>query len=491
MELEVDTRIERLSVDLTVAEEQWQKARMSASSLVMEKESSELTSLKASAYWEHFKAIRTEIENLQKLRKFYQSHRNIRKLFIQLRNREEFESENWQTIIDSAKYRMQEVTEECQWLEGRIRDNVVELKAINKRLSTLTDSLNKDEMHWLYYRKEYMEKQIKTDSLLHYTGNSVLYPVFESYYSSAQESLTNVSFFQRAYDIYRKIVSIWHFEIRNVDGKSVTIGKIVIALLVIIIGIKLAHFFSSSIARMVSKRLSLEVGIIDAGQKLFFYTFSVIFTFYALYSIQVPLTAFALVGGALALGLGFGSQNILNNFISGIILLIERPIKRGDFVEVDGSLGIIESIGLRSTRICTPGNIHMVIPNSSFLEKTVVNWTLADRVVREELQVGVIYGSPTREVKRLLLAAADEVERVLRKPEPIVLFSDFGDNALIFHLLFWIKINNIIERKTILSELRFKVNDFFNTANIVIAFPQRDVHLDTAKPLKVVLDKTD
>jgi small-conductance mechanosensitive channel len=133
----------------------------------------------------------------------------------------------------------------------------------------------------------------------------------------------------------------------------------------------------------------------------------------------------------------------------------------------------------------------MVIPNSSFLEKTVVNWTLADRVVREELQVGVIYGSPTREVKRLLLAAADEVERVLRKPEPIVLFSDFGDNALIFHLLFWIKINNIIERKTILSELRFKVNDFFNTANIVIAFPQRDVHLDTAKPLKVVLDKTD
>jgi small-conductance mechanosensitive channel len=133
----------------------------------------------------------------------------------------------------------------------------------------------------------------------------------------------------------------------------------------------------------------------------------------------------------------------------------------------------------------------MVIPNSSFLEKTVVNWTLADRVIREELQVGVIYGSPTREVKRLLLAAAAEVERVLKKPEPIVLFSDFGDNALLFHLLFWIKINNIIERKTILSELRFKVNDFFNAAKIVIAFPQRDVHLDTTKPLQLVLNKTD
>jgi len=489
LELEADALIERLSVDMTVADDQWQEARMNASTHLMEKDSTELSSLKASAYWEQLKAIRSEIENTQKLRECYQSHRNIRKKYLESYKSNDFNTSRWQIIADSSKNQKTKITEECQWLEERMRDLKFEIKAVNQRIMTYNDTQNVDQKQWLVYRRDYLNRQFKKDSIFHFYGTTNHYPVFESYYTIALDSLDNISLSQRAKDVVRKVGSIWRFEIRNIDGKPLTVGKIVIAFLVIFIGIKIAQIISAAIARFVTKRLSLEVGVVDAGQKLFFYTFSIIFTLYALYSIQVPLTAFALVGGALALGLGFGSQNILNNFISGIILLFERPIKRGDFVEIEGSLGTIETIGLRSTRISTPGNIHMVIPNSSFLEKSVINWTLADRTVRIELEVGVVYGSPTREVKRLLLAAANDVERVLNKPEPLVLFSEFGDNSLVFHLLFWIKINNITEKRTILSELRFKVNDYFNTAKIVIAFPQRDVHLDTTKPLQIIIDK--
>jgi small-conductance mechanosensitive channel len=269
----------------------------------------------------------------------------------------------------------------------------------------------------------------------------------------------------------------------------VTLGKIIIAILIIIIGTRFAQIISKFVARVISKRTSIDIGIIDASQKLFFYCFSVVFAIYALYMVQVPLTAFTLMGGALALGLGFGSQNVLSNFISGIILLVERPVKTGDFIEVESSIGTVETIGLRSIRIRTQGNEHLIIPNSYLLEKPLVNWTLSDKIVRLELAVGVVYGSPVREVKRMLLAAAASVDRINNKPEPFVIFSDFGDNALLFHLVFWSRINTIVDKRTILSQLRFKVVDLFNQAGIVIAFPQRDVHLDTSSPLQVRIER--
>ena len=114
----------------------------------------------------------------------------------------------------------------------------------------------------------------------------------------------------------------------------------------------------------------------------------------ALRMVQIPLTAFAFVGGALAIGVGFGSQNIVNNFISGIILLVERPIKRSDLVDVGGIFGNVEQIGLRSTRIRTGDNVHIIVPNASFLESNVVNWTHSDPKVRVSVSVGVAYGSP-------------------------------------------------------------------------------------------------
>ena len=187
----------------------------------------------------------------------------------------------------------------------------------------------------------------------------------------------------------------------------------------------------------------------------------------------------------LAIGVGFGSQNVVNNFISGLILLAERPIKLGDLVEMEGVYGNVERIGLRSTRVRTGDNVHIIVPNALFLENKVINWTHRDPKVRITITVGIEYGSPTREAERLMKEALANHAQVLAKPGPAVLFRDFGDDALIFEIRFWIHMRTMMERLQIESDIRFRIDEVFREAGIVIAFPQRDVHLDTAKPLDV------
>ena len=189
-------------------------------------------------------------------------------------------------------------------------------------------------------------------------------------------------------------------------------------------------------------------------------------------------------GASLLIGVGFGAQTLINNFISGFILMGERPIKIGDLIEMEGNFAIVEDIGARCTRIRTGANVHILVPNSSFLEKNITNWTLSDKKVRAHVTVGVNYGSPVRDVERLMIKSASEHEKVLRKPEPFVLFNDFGDNALIFDVYFWLSMIRIMQRRIIESDIRFRIDELFREAGIVIAFPQRDVHLDTQRPLE-------
>jgi small-conductance mechanosensitive channel len=205
--------------------------------------------------------------------------------------------------------------------------------------------------------------------------------------------------------------------------------------------------------------------------------------------VNIPLTAFAFLGGAVAIGIGFGAQNLINNFISGFMILGERPINIGDLIEVDGVLGMVEEVGTRCTRVRTGENIHILVPNSTFLEQKITNWTLSNKKIRVNITVGVAYGSPVEQVRETLIRAAKEVPLVLASPEPFVLFSDFGDNALVFNLYFWVEISRVIQRRQIESDVRFKIDALFAQKGIVIAFPQRDVHLDTSTPLKITLDQ--
>ena len=198
----------------------------------------------------------------------------------------------------------------------------------------------------------------------------------------------------------------------------------------------------------------------------------------ALDLLNVPLTAFAFISGAIAIGVGFGAQNIINNFISGWILMWERPIRIGDFLEVDDAKGTVEAINTRSTRIRRVDGVHLMVPNSKLLENTVVNWTIVDRLVRTDVRVGVAYGAPLELVKQLLEQAVDEQEPILKVPKPLVVFEDFGDNALIFDSIFWVNASTERDLRVVRSDLRFRINDLLGEAGITIAFPQRDVHLD-------------
>ena len=208
-------------------------------------------------------------------------------------------------------------------------------------------------------------------------------------------------------------------------------------------------------------------------------------TLFALRILNIPLGAFAFLGGALAIGLGFGAQNPIKNFISGFILLTERPIHIGDLVEVDRVVGRIEEIGGRCARVRTGENINMLVPNSRFLENIIINWTLSDRQIRSKVTVGVNYGSRVRQAEELLLRAVRENPMVLHGKESLVVFNDLGDNALFFEVYFWINVPALLTRRRIESDIRFKIDDLFRKAGIVIAFPQRDMHLYTSKPIQV------
>jgi potassium-dependent mechanosensitive channel len=224
---------------------------------------------------------------------------------------------------------------------------------------------------------------------------------------------------------------------------------------------------------------------VAALQTLTSYLLLLAFFLWALHLVNIPLTVFTFLGGAVAIGVGFGSQNIVNNFMSGLILIAERPVKVGDLIDIDGTYGRVEAIGPRSTRVRSGDNTHVILPNSTLLESKVLNWTLSDNVIRTSMDVGVAYGSDVAEVKRRLEQALTQSERVLETPAAEILFMDFGDNALLFRALFWTQVNMPLDQARAQSEVRFRVDELFREAGIEIAFPQRDVHLDAAGPLEV------
>ena len=277
---------------------------------------------------------------------------------------------------------------------------------------------------------------------------------------------------------------VWNFELWVIDDHAVTVRKVVIALFIFVFGLFTVNYLMRVIKNRLLPRMNLEASAAAALEKIIYYLGFLLVILFGLHIVNIPLTAFTFLGGAIAIGVGFGAQNLINNFISGFIIMAERPISIGDLIEMEGNFAIVEEIGTRCTRIRTAANVHILVPNSSFLEKNITNWTLSDQLIRSNVTVGVVYGSPLREVKRLLIKAVSTHNNIIPKPEPFVLFNDFGDNALVFNVYFWITMDRIMDRRTIESDVRFIIDELFRQANIIIAFPQRDVHLDTTKPIE-------
>jgi potassium efflux system protein len=189
------------------------------------------------------------------------------------------------------------------------------------------------------------------------------------------------------------------------------------------------------------------------------------------------LGSIAIIAGALGVGIGFGLQNIVNNFISGLILMFERPIQIGDTIELDTLLGEVRRIGIRASTVRTFDGAEVIVPNADLVSGRVVNWTLSDKLRRIEVAVGVKYGTDPKRVLQLLVAAAKQHPDVLEEPEPFALFVEFGESSLNFVLRFWTA--NFDFWRTVMSEVTVTVNTELAKAGIEIPFPQRDLHLKT------------
>ena len=277
----------------------------------------------------------------------------------------------------------------------------------------------------------------------------------------------------------------WHFPlIRMGSGLEVTVSQIVLTTLVVVLGLVFAWYLKRLLARQL-KKSKVDPNAALIIQRVFFYGVLILLFITALGMLDIPVTALAFISGAVAIGIGFGAQNIINNLISGWILMSERPVRIGDFVEIDDSRGVVESIGNRSTRIRRVDGVHLLVPNSQMLERMVVNWTLIDRKFRSLVRVGVVYGSPVRRVEELLLQAAREHKETLTEPATLVIFEVFGDIALIFDLFFWCEAGAERDLRVIRSDIRFRIDELCRENDIVIAFPQRDVHLYAKTPLYI------
>ncbi len=297
----------------------------------------------------------------------------------------------------------------------------------------------------------------------------------------------DISLGQRVKEKFKIVKSLWETELWVVDERSVTVRKLTIALTILIVGMLLARWLTHSIIRRILLKIRLDRSATIAIEKTIYIVALAVLSISALRSVNIPLTVFTFLGGAMAIGVGFGAQKLLNNFISGFILMVERPVKINDMIEVDNNFGIIEDIGVRCTRVRTPGNVHILVPNSSFLEKNIVNWTLSDQEIRARVTLHTSHDSDPCKVTKLMLKACHEHKKILKTPEAIVLFDDIQNSSFKFTAYFWVSMKNLqlLERRSIESDIRFKIMELVRKAGIVLAIPRQSVHLDTAEPLDI------
>lgn len=269
---------------------------------------------------------------------------------------------------------------------------------------------------------------------------------------------------------------LWDYPIFRVGASGLTVGAIATLIFSFAALFLITLWLKRLVARRLLARTSLDIGAREAIGSLLRYLVLFLGGVVIIQSAGLDLTALNVLAGAIGVGVGFGLQNIANNFISGIIILIEHPIKVGDRVEVGNIDGRVVAIGARATTVITNDNIAVIVPNSRFISEPVVNWTQNDPRVRFKIPVGVAYGSDLRRVEQLLLEVAAENPDVLTDPAPVVRLMSFGDSAVEFELRVW-STTLVHKRGKLISDLNFAIYEKFQQHAIEIPFPQRVVHM--------------
>lgn len=262
----------------------------------------------------------------------------------------------------------------------------------------------------------------------------------------------------------------------TIGEQRITLGLVVVATLILYGAFALSWGLQALLMEKVLSSRQMDTGARLSIVRLVHYGLVLVGFLIALSALGFELKNVTIIGGALGVGIGFGMQTIVNNFVSGLILLFERPIKVGDVIQLsDGQQGRVLNLGLRATTIQTFDRAEVVVPNGDLIASSVTNWTLGDRSMRLTIPVGVAYGSDVETVMRVLMAVATQSSQVLKTPQPVVLFLNFGDSALDFQLRVWIADFN--DRRIIQSALIREIDRKFREEGVEIPFPQRDLHL--------------
>lgn len=289
--------------------------------------------------------------------------------------------------------------------------------------------------------------------------------------------------------IYEFFIGFLNYELFRVDNQPFSVLRLVLGIAMLVLSYWVASRVADTLENRFFKRLEIEDSLRYTLSRFTFYVLLVVAVLFTLRVLNIPITIFTVLGGALAIGIGFGSQNLVNNFMSGLLVMVERPLRVGDFVEIESLSGHVEKIGIRASILNTLNNTRVVVPNKNLIENSLTNWTLSDDLQCTAVEVGVAYGSDTELVAKVLVEATNSVEEVLKDRPIVPLFTNFGNSSLDFSVVFWTKARNIRERRYIESKVRFRIDAIFREHHIQIPFPQRDIHLDfdQNRPIPIVM----
>jgi small-conductance mechanosensitive channel len=306
------------------------------------------------------------------------------------------------------------------------------------------------------------------------------------------------------YDAKRSVTSTFdkglkalNYPLFKVGNRTITPINFVLMILILIAGWYIGKYYKKTIYS-IRKKYNLSHSTATLLGNMGYYTILVLAFLSALKAVGLDLSSLTIVAGALSVGIGFGLQNIVSNFVSGIILMFENSIKVGDYIQIDDNTkGEVIDISMRSTIIRTNDNIDLIIPNQTFIQNNVINWTLRDDIVRFRIPFGVEYGSDIDEVERVVLEALknSNLPYVKNHPKydvtPYVVFEEMGDSSLNFELFVWINGEDARRPRRTKSKFLKLIYNALNKAGIGIPFPQQDLHIKDSVPFEIIVKKED
>lgn len=286
-------------------------------------------------------------------------------------------------------------------------------------------------------------------------------------------------------ELFDKLKDILGLSLIKTEDINVTIG----ALIAVII----AFFISSLALKIIRKLITRNLPVEDTNKFISIFQFIkyLVYVFVIMFALRisgVDISVLLTASAAIFIGLGFALQQLFQDLIAGVLIILDQSLKVGDIIEIDGKVGRVQKISLRSTRAYTRNERVMIIPNHMFMDDLLFNWTQNNNVIRDNVSVGIAYGSDTELAKKLLLESTQVVKEILTEPKPNVLFDEFGDSSLNFSVNFYV--NDAFSVQRIKSDLRFEIDKQFREHKISIPFPQRDLHIFQDKEVQFSIKGT-